>query len=560
MGPSGSGKTTLLNAIAHRLTNSKTRVSGRFELNQQAATQKQFRKISRFVEAEDVLIGALTVRETLYFAARLGLGKQVSRTEREELIEEMLQVFGLKEQAETIVGTMMKRGLSTGQKRRLSVAAQMIAAPQILFLDEPTSGLDSAASFKVMNYVRAAAKAHNLLVICSIHQPSSTTFDLFDKVLLLSGGKTCYSGRVEDMRTHWKEIGQPIPLYVNPAEFALDLVNIDFESDGESAKYNVAKIQSSWEAIELDRLADEPHSPTGETKSLVLEEVVRETVPNSALNLLIVVLHRNWIKSRRDFMVYAARMILYIGLAILIGTVWLRLPANQMSIDAYSRCILFSSAFSSFMAVVYVPAFLEDYFVFTKDRSNGSYGTAIFGLANFLTGLPFLFMVSLIPASISYWMVNFRPDASAFMVWVAWSYLNILGAESLVVLASAIFPNFLGALSLFAMVNEIWMASNGYMVPLEQLNAFYRYLYYINYQGYVYRGYARNEFQRSYECAGCECRIPTTAADKCSILGADVVKFLGLEEASQGFLVGSMLAIIVIFRVLAWAVMYFRKR
>jgi ABC-type multidrug transport system ATPase subunit len=152
----------------------------------------------------------------------------------------------LTNQANTLIGTLVRKGISTGQKRRLSVAAQLISAPNILFLDEPTSGLDSAASYKVMLYVRNVDKKNKLIVLASIHQPATKTFESFDKLLLLSGGKTCYSGSISDVKRYFDSIGFEMPLQTNPADFVLDLTNIDFESDGNFAQGKISQLQEAW--------------------------------------------------------------------------------------------------------------------------------------------------------------------------------------------------------------------------------------------------------------------------------------------------------------------------
>lgn len=100
--------------------------------------------------------------------------------------------------------------MSGGQKRRVSVASQLITSPKILFLDEPTSGLDSAASYEVMNFVRNIAKKHKVLVIASIHQPSTTTFELFDKLMLMSRGKVVYNGAVNELKDYFAGLGYEV--------------------------------------------------------------------------------------------------------------------------------------------------------------------------------------------------------------------------------------------------------------------------------------------------------------------------------------------------------------
>lgn len=131
-------------------------------LNGRPAECETMRKISCYVEQEDALVGSLTVRETLMFAARLSLPKSISAQERVARVNALINSFGLNNQANTLVGTPIRKGISGGQKRRVSVANQLITSPKILFLDEPTSGLDSAAAFEVIAFVKEVAKKHNV--------------------------------------------------------------------------------------------------------------------------------------------------------------------------------------------------------------------------------------------------------------------------------------------------------------------------------------------------------------------------------------------------------------
>ncbi|KAH8650051.1 P-loop containing nucleoside triphosphate hydrolase protein [Xylariales sp. PMI_506] len=563
MGPSGSGKTTLLNVLAHREASAKAQVSADILINNQKVPLSDFRRLSSYVEHDDALIGSLTVRETLYFAARLSLSGSRTAAERTRRIEQLLRAFGLRKQAGTIIGTLVKKGISTGQRRRVSVAAQLISAPKILFLDEPTSGLDSEASFNVMSFVRDVTKANNIIVVASIHQPSSMTFDLFDKVLLLSGGKTCYFGPTGKVKPFFDDIGFPMPMLTNPADFMLRLTNIDFERDTQAALQRIAQIHEAWEAspqrITEAEAAKDLLASSGATDDFTPEDHERG---QRGLSTTMTLIHRSWIKSRRDILVYGLRFGMYLGLAILMGTVWLRLPPTQASLQPYANCILFGSTFMSFMAVVYVPAFVEDRAVYVKERSNGLYGSTAFIVSNFVVGLPYLFVIALASSSFIYWMVNFRPDSIAFMVWVMWMYLNLVAAESLVVLMGALFPNFVGALALTAMANGVWMAANGFMVPVTSLNPFYRYVfYYINYQAYVFRGLAENEYgYRNYSCGdGCFCQYNTPLADQCMISGSGVLEMYGFSLDSLGKRVGITLSIIVVMRLMGWAALQWRK-
>ncbi|KAJ4366949.1 hypothetical protein N0V83_007479 [Neocucurbitaria cava] len=469
MGPSGSGKTTLLNVLAHRGATPHATTTQTLCINGTRTSLTKFRKLSSYVEQEDALVGSLTVRETLYFAAQLALPSSISKAERLTRIESLLSAFGLRNQADTLIGTPIRKGVSGGQKRRLSVASQLVTSPKILFLDEPTSGLDSAASFEVMKFVRDMAKRHKVLVIASIHQPSTTTFELFDKLMLLSRGKVAYNGPVSELKDYFAKLGYNMPLYTNPAEFVIDLVNTDFSHDASESARQLSHLHTSCpnNTSQLPPPSPPPH-------------LRRHRQP---LLIPLTLIHRSFIKSHRDVVAYGIRIAMYMGLAIMMGTVWLRLSPTQTNIQSFTNAIFFGGAFMSFMAVAYIPAYLEDLSIYTKERANGLYGPTAFMLANFVIGLPYLFLIAVLFSVISYWLGNFVPSAEGFWTWVLWLFLDLLAAESLVVLLSSLIPIFVVALAATAFANGLWMCVNGFMVQPQTLNVFWRYVFhYIDYQ------------------------------------------------------------------------------
>ncbi|KAH7074680.1 ATP-binding cassette transporter-like protein [Paraphoma chrysanthemicola] len=565
MGPSGSGKTTLLNVLAHRAAVPKATVKQELDINGAATDLASFRKLSSYVEQEDALVGSLTVRETLYFAAQLALPSSISKSERKTRIASLLSAFGLTNQADTLIGTPIRKGVSGGQKRRVSVASQLITSPKILFLDEPTSGLDSAASYEVMNFVRETARKYKILVIASIHQPSTTTFELFDKLMLLSRGKIAYNGPVPLVRDYFASLGYSMPLYMNPAEFVIDLINTDFSKDQAASSSRLAHVHDSWTSSAA--AANLTHSIAA-TKSTPPSTGPDRHIQSTANPLLIplTLIHRSFIKSHRDIIAYGIRIAMYMGLAIMMGTVWLRLSPTQTNIQAFTNAIFFGGAFMSFMAVAYIPAYLEDLSLFRKERANGLYGPASFMVANFVIGVPYLFLITVLFSVLSYWLGNFRPQADGFWIWIMWLFLDLLAAESLVVLLSSAIPIFVVALAATAFANGLWMCVNGFMVQPATLNVFWRYVFhYIDYQAYVFRGMMVNEFgKRTYECerladGGCYCMFPSILENECRIDGKAVLAVYGYGTENVGRYVGYMIVIVFVYRLLGLGVLYLRK-
>lgn len=355
-----------------------------------------------------------------------------------------------------------------------------------------------------------------------------------------------------------------MPLYMNPAEFVIDLVNTDFTRDQAKASQQLQSLQSEWENSQLAAaITHDIAGTTASTSSSPSTALFSEHGSANPLLIPLTLIHRSFIKSYRDVVAYGIRVVMYMGLAIMMGTVWLRLAPEQANINAFTNAIFFGGAFMSFMAVAYIPAFLEDLQMFQKERLNGLYGPTAFMVANFIIGLPYLFIISVLFSVIAYWLSNMRNSAEGFWIWVMWLFLDLLAAESLVVLLSSLVPIFVIALAATAFANGLWMSVNGFMVQPETLNVFWRYVFhYIDYQGYVFRGMMVNEFgKRTYSCGvGCHCMYQSALEDQCMIDGKAVLASYGYSTGNVGKYVGYMLVITLGYRLFGWVVLYLRKR
>ena len=221
LGPSGSGKTTLLTALAGRLPG---KVSGNITYNGQPFSSSIKRKTG-FVTQDDVLYPHLTVLETLTYAALLRLPKKLTRAEKIEQAELIIVELGLTRCRNSVVGGPLLRGISGGERKRVSIGQEMLVNPSLLLLDEPTSGLDSTTAQRIVATLRGLAHGGRT-VITTIHQPSSRLYRMFDKLVVLSEGCPIYSGNADNVMEYFGSIGYlPGFSLVNPADFLLDLAN-----------------------------------------------------------------------------------------------------------------------------------------------------------------------------------------------------------------------------------------------------------------------------------------------------------------------------------------------
>ena len=182
-----------------------------------------------------------------------------------------------------------------------------------------------------------------LIVIASIHQPSTATFNLFDKLLLLSSGKPHYFGPVSAVNAHYQGLGHHVPQFVNPAEFLLELVNIDFARRRDAAARGLDEMQQAWstsaQAAELSAAVAEAERLGAGRGEVDFEAAERRPGMPS---LVATLLHRSFVKSYRDVVAYGIRLAMYTGLAIMMGTVWLRLSTDQASIIPLTNAIVCS--------------------------------------------------------------------------------------------------------------------------------------------------------------------------------------------------------------------------
>ncbi|KAK3408522.1 hypothetical protein EUGRSUZ_J00745 [Eucalyptus grandis] len=225
MGPSGSGKSTLLDSLAGRLSR-KVIMTGNVLLD--GKKKRLEYGVAAYVTQEDVLLGTLTVRETIKYSALLRLPTTMSKDEVNSIVEGTIIEMGLQDCADRVIGNWHLRGISGGEKKRLSIALEILTRPHLLFLDEPTSGLDSASAFFVVQTLRNIAR-DGRTVISSIHQPSSEVFALFDDLYLLSSGETVYFGEAKMAIEFFSEAGFPCPRKRNPSDHFLRCINSDFD-------------------------------------------------------------------------------------------------------------------------------------------------------------------------------------------------------------------------------------------------------------------------------------------------------------------------------------------
>ncbi|BAS83581.1 Os03g0282100 [Oryza sativa Japonica Group] len=256
LGASGAGKTTLIDALADRIQRDSLR--GAVTLNGEPLGGRMLKVISAYVMQDDLLYPMLTVAETLMYSAEFRLPRSLSASKKATRVQELIDQLGLRAAANTIIGDEGRRGVSGGERRRVSIGIDIIHDPIILFLDEPTSGLDSTSAFMVVKVLQGIAKSGSV-VIMSIHQPSYRIIGLIDRLMFLSRGRTVYYGPPASLPLFFSEFGHPIPDGQNPVEFALDHVR-QLEAIPEGTD-ELVEFSKAWREKALARGHQNEHRP-----------------------------------------------------------------------------------------------------------------------------------------------------------------------------------------------------------------------------------------------------------------------------------------------------------
>lgn len=361
MGPSGCGKTSLLNAIAHRHKSSvraRYRLSGKLLFNGAEPSNQVVRSVVSYVSQDDnALLPSLTVRETLQFAAALRLPSFMSKAEKHSRAEDILLRMGLKDCANILVGNELLKGISGGEKRRVTIAVQVLTNPRILLLDEPTSGLDAFTASSIIEVLHGLA-AEGRTIILSLHQSRSDLFGQFGNLLLLAkGGRPVYSGPAEDVLDYFdKSLGHRCPQNMNPADFLMDSITAKPHQGGElgGATPTHESLADKWAAhctvtqattLDIDVQASsgttsEKHGPvqrpgaSGKARLSTPAELgafmrERTTLATS----LPVLLNRGFINFRRQPPVLLSRTTQVLGLAVVITCFFAPLKSDYASIQ-----------------------------------------------------------------------------------------------------------------------------------------------------------------------------------------------------------------------------------
>lgn len=496
MGPSGSGKTTLLNVLAGQIVASpRLHLSGLLEVNGQPFSNKAYN--FAYVRQEDLFFSQLTVRETLSLAAELQLQGISSVEERDEYVNDLLLKLGLASCADSRIGDAKLRGISGGEKKRLSLACELIASPSVIFADEPTTGLDAFQAEKVMETLRQLAQDGHT-VICSIHQPRSSVYEKFDDIVLLTEGTLVYAGPARDeVLVYFSKFGYICPDHVNPAEFLADLISVDYTS-AESVNASQKRIDSLVESFA------EQTSLTLYTTPLTREDLKNNL--NSRKRTVVkrkggwwrqfwLLLKRAWMQASRDGPTNKVRARMSIASALIFGSVFWRMGRSQTSIQDRMG-LLQVAAINTAMAALTktVSVFPMERAIVDRERAKGSYSLGPYLLSKLLAEIPVGAAFPLLFGTILYPMARLHPTMSRFGRFCGIVTTESFAASAMGLTVGAMVPTTEAALALGPSLMTVFIVFGGYYVNAENTPIIFRWIPRVSLIRWGFQGLCINEF------------------------------------------------------------------
>jgi len=433
MGTSGAGKSTLLDVLAGRLVTKD--LKGTVLTNNLPVDLNTFRKESGYVMQSDALFPLLTVRETFRYAAYLRIANKTIE-QKHEIVETIINLLRLEKVADTIIGDDENRGLSGGEKRRVSIGVDIVHFPSIIFLDEPTSGLDSHTALSVVDSLKSLAQIVNCTIIMTIHQPSTRLFNLLDKVIFLCGGYVTYNGLVSDLYPHTKKIYKDYalgeaPLSANPPEVWLDLSDL-LQEQNQLTTLTSTYLKQVEENITTTNL------PSNENNNNNKHDVL---YANSYFNEVGILCNRALTNILRTKELFFARLGASIGFGVLIGTLFLNSEDNNKGISHRSAYYVFTIAFFYWTSLEALPIFLAEREIFQREFSRGAYRALSYTIANTIITLPFLLVLSCTYNLVTFWLVNIHNSPDTFFFQVLIVFTVLVAGSSFATMFSVLVPN-----------------------------------------------------------------------------------------------------------------------
>ena len=556
LGPSGSGKTSFLNILSNKVKSEKyITLTGKITLNHKLQSEINFKNISAFVQQDDILYPQMTVFESLLMTSRMRLPSDISINNKKQMVDNLVRKLGLSDVKDSKIGNVLKRGISGGEKKRVCIGLELLTKPLIIFLDEPTSGLDSYQAKNIIQILKDLTN-NGHIVICSIHQPSSNIYKMFDKILFLSKGQSIYFGDGgKKCIDYFNKLGFRCPAHYNPSDYILDLISLDYSSEEllKSSKQQVNALVESYNQREhfVDISLDDDDDDIED-----FTEFQNQTHFNSSWTEQFKLLFKRSLNEElRDRTALMIRLSTNFFFCIILSMIYSGIDDGQKSIQDTFGLLFFICINQSFGCLFpTLKKFAVEREIMFKERESKSYYCSAFYLAKFLSSYPIELCIVYVYSSIVYFSVGLNNDLMAFGTFLIIISFLVLSAMGMGMLISSLAKNMNGALAMASPFMIVILLFGGFYSNLSNMPVWISWLQYFSFISWGFQGLIINEYaDKSLKCFDIE------ETEPCLTTGKQVLSRYSFDVYTKTECILFIFLIGILFHILSYLVLRFRK-
>ncbi|ETK86182.1 hypothetical protein L915_09167, partial [Phytophthora nicotianae] len=516
LGQPGSGKSSLMKVLANRFHMDKNiTLKGEIEYNgkERSLMLDMLPRDVAYVNQIDEHYPRMTVQETFEFAHRCCSGKDLEPWAVEALKnctpehhehalkvvtahhkfapDLMVKKLGLDNCKDTVVGNAMLRGVSGGERKRVTTGEMLVGRKRLQLLDEISTGLDSAATYDICKSLKSAARNFNATVVISLLQPSPEVFELFDDVLLMNEGSIMFHGKREEAVPYFEDMGFHCPPRKDVADFLLDL------GTNKQGVYVVGDNVPYLSAEFADRFRESNiyQKTLKRLDSPVKEPLIIPDVKPFRLSFfedLALILRRQLMLTSRDTTYLMGRAVMNTVMGLLYGsTFWQMDDANSQLILG----LLFSCAmFLSLSQASQVPTFIEARSVFYKQRGANFFRSSAYVLAMSLSQIPMAVVETVVFGAITYWMGGYVALADRFIVFLVTLFLCQMWFTSYFFFLSSVSPNLTVAQPVMMVSVLFFMLFGGFLITKDNIPDYLIWIFWIDPLAWCIRALSINQY------------------------------------------------------------------
>lgn len=572
MGPSGAGKSILLNILAGYTTKG---VEGEKFVNNQRRNEVIFQRKSCYIMQDDDLQPLLTVSEAMNIAASLKMSSKYTQKEKKSRIREILDSMGLWNHRKTRTD-----GLSGGEKKRLSIALELLKNPDVMFFDEPTSGLDSVASKQCVLLLKQMAISGKT-IICSIHQPSAPIFEIFDHLYLIANSKCLYEGSVKGVLPYLEQCDLKCPTYHNPADYLLEVASGEY---GDYATILADKsengLNSEWRKTKRDSVQMESLEHIGRmmecgkmtpvhappiffSKTPICDKSFdyayvhgyRGSYPASFLTQLSVLIKRTFLIITRDKTLTISRFATHIVIALFIGILYFGIGVDASNMRNNSNYMFFSEMFlmmTAFNSVL--TTFPSELPIITKEHFNKWYSLKSYYLAISIADIPVQMAATTCYGLLTYFMTQQPIEGYRIGLFLLMCMLIAVVSQSFGLLIGATMSLNSGVIfGPFCFLP--FTIFSGFFVQLNASHPAFRWIFHISFLKYGFEGLLLSVLGYDRE------KLPCKVEDYCHYTSPKrFLSDMDMEYSTYSLAVIFLVCLCVALRIVAFIALNFKVR